>query len=116
MAKGLSIVVLLAGGLSACSTGQTHLAITPAMQAAKSAYIQCLDRVAETLDDGMSDASSVAIGLLPHCEDAFRAVVDAATAGDSLEAKVMDIRALRAGQLPLATSAVIERRAKLRAR
>jgi hypothetical protein len=84
------------------------------MEAAKASYIQCLNRAAATFDDGISDASSVALGLLPRCEEKFRAVVDIWTAGDGPEAKVIDIDALRSGRLSLATSAVIAHRAQSR--
>ena len=102
--------LVLAAILPSCASNH-GLTVTPEMAASKAAYIQCLKHAAATFDDGTSDASSVAIGLLSYCEDKFRLSVDLYTANDSLEAKVLDINALRSARLPLATSVVLEQRA-----
>jgi hypothetical protein len=76
----------------------------------------CLWKAANDVDDGVSDASTIALAIIPICGRTFQQSMNAMTRNMGLGHKVAFIKRFEAGRLELATSAVVRARAARRQR
>ena len=60
-------IVLLTILLTLCAGRAGAQDLSPQGKAASAAYFQCLRRAARTVDDGKSDASTIALGVVGQC-------------------------------------------------
>ena len=74
-------------------------------------YTQCLLDRAEQLDDGISDATSIAVGIMPGCSSAFQAVREAFERGANPQLRSMIDERLTSGRQGIAVSSVLTVRA-----
>lgn len=95
--------------LSAC-VSQEAPASEVVLHNAAERYISCLVTTASRLDDKKSDASSVALALLPFCREEFQTYVKLSGQHLNPEARLMFENKAEAGQLEIATSAVLTSR------
>lgn len=81
--------------------------------AAIRANLDCLKEAARQLDDNISPATSIAMGMVPQCAIQYQASIDASSRSMTFAAKQALTRRLEDTQyeLKLATSAVLEKRA-----
>ena len=94
--------------LSACST--TPPATESEKNAALMAYLTCLHNAARKMDDGRSDAMSVALAIKPPCAAEFRTSVKVRGRDMNREAFSMFEDRMEPKQLELATTAVLDER------
>jgi hypothetical protein len=77
---------------------------------AMGAYISCLHSAARKIDDGKSDAMSVALALKPLCVAEFRKSITTHSQGMNPEARRMFEDRIEARQLAFCTTVVLEER------
>ena len=95
--------------LPACSTTPPP-ATESEKNAALMAYLTCLHDAARKMDDGKSDAMSVALTIKPLCAGEFRTVVKVRGRDMNREAFGMFEDRMEPKQLELATTAVLDER------
>jgi len=106
--------------LSACMSASTQTAAPESAvatdqekTAAMNTYIACVHNAAHKIDDGRSDAASVALAIEPLCAGEFQRSVEASEQGMSPYARRMFEEGVQPVQLQLGTTAVLdERRAR----
>jgi hypothetical protein len=74
------------------------------------AYIECLHKAARTLDDNVSPADTIAIGIIPLCATQHRQYVDLLERQMPFEAKRSFEQKIKRDDLQIATSIVLNER------
>jgi single-stranded DNA-binding protein len=96
--------------LAGCLPEQQELASEEAKQKAMKDYIGCLEAAAAKMDDGKSDAMTVATAIKPLCAGEFAQSVKLSGSGLSPYARNLFEEKVQANQLELATTAVLDHR------
>lgn len=98
--------------LTLASCAEEHKPFVPsaAQTDATNQYALCLWNAAKASDDHVSDATTIALAILPMCAADHQRVMDALTKDMSLGAKAAFLRQEDAHRLELATSAVVKSR------
>jgi hypothetical protein len=92
-------------GLSGCPATDAE------KDAALQAYVTCLKRAARQLDDGKSDAATVALAIQSRCAVEFDYSLDVFGQGMPLDAQVNFRQQSRERQLEISTQVVLTERA-----
>ena len=95
----------LALALVASGAG-AQVTLPPAAQAAAKVYYDCMHSAAEKVDDGRSDASSIAMGVVAMCR-AHQRPLAIAMSGGNFELQQMTQRDLQQRELSIATGFVL---------
>ena len=95
--------------LTACSTS-VPAATEQEKSDAMRAYVSCLHNAARKMDDGKSDAATIAIALKPVCAAEFANSVQVAERGMNLQVKRMFEDRMQGHQIEIATVAVLDER------
>lgn len=77
------------------------------IKAAETAYSKCLLQHAATMDDGISDAATIAQGVAPACVSELRNVEETYTRGENPQLQLMIRERLNATQQSEAVTAVL---------
>jgi hypothetical protein len=105
-------VVALSCGVSLCACATAPPPASEAEQtAAFSALHECLLSATTRLDDGMSDATNVAIGVASACGPQFKASEDVSFRQENLQVRAMLAQRSTERRITVATRAVLEVRA-----
>jgi hypothetical protein len=95
--------------LTACSTS-VPAATEQEKSDAMRAYVSCLHNAARKMDDGKSDAATVAIAIKPICAVEFANSVQIAERGANLQVRRMFEDRIQGRQIEIATVAVLDER------
>lgn len=108
----LTALFLSVMALAACAS--TPPATQAEKDAAALAYVSCLHKAAARMDDGTSDAASVAVGLRSLCAAQFGQYRDVYARSMTLRERRMFEERVSAQQIDFATTAVLDVRAQRR--
>jgi hypothetical protein len=97
----------MTAGLAGCATPEER-------RATQSAWSECIMRAAGSLDDGKTDALTIAMGIIPQCHGGYLEMTNQQVGTMITEGGQANMRMeMRDGELKLATAAVLFRRKNL---
>jgi hypothetical protein len=96
--------------LTGCMSNQGEAASEEAKTQAMNAYLACLHKAAPKMDDGKSDAMSVALAIKPLCAGEFARSVKLSGSDLAPYARNLFEKGAREKELELATMVVLDER------